>query len=167
MTEAPRGRPLTEDELRELASRLADRPEVWAAVVRHDPGARIYERLAITEHVEVWLICWMRDHDTGFHDHDVSAGAVAVVAGAVREDRLVLDGAPSTRVVEEGGVFSFAAHDIHRVLHAGEAPAVTIHVYSPPLRRMGAYEIGSGGALARHSIEHDEELRPRAGAAAS
>ncbi len=55
------------------------------------------------------------DHDTGFHDHDVSAGAVAVV---------------------------------------------TIHAYSPPLWRMGAYEIRSEGRLLRHSVSYAEELRP-------
>jgi Cysteine dioxygenase type I len=37
------------------------------------------------DHVAVWLICWMNDHDTGFHDHDLSAGALCVVRGRVRE----------------------------------------------------------------------------------
>jgi len=42
----------------------------------------------------------------------------------------------------------------------GERPAVTVHAYSPPLWRMGAYEIEPGGALRRHSISYAEELRP-------
>ena len=161
MSTAPQDRPLTPGELREYAAALAAQPERWAARVRHDPHARIYEQLELGEHVEAWLICWMDDHDTGFHDHDVSAGAVAVVSGAVREDRLVLGDRPTWRVAQAGEVFGFEAHDIHRVLHVGEAPAVTIHVYSPPLRRMGAYEVAAGGRLARHSISHAEELRPR------
>jgi predicted metal-dependent enzyme (double-stranded beta helix superfamily) len=108
----------------------------------------------------VWLICWMDEQDTGFHDHDLSAGAVAVVDGAVAEDRLVLGGAPETRVFSAGAAFSFTAADIHRVRHAGTAPAVTIHAYSPPLWRMGAYEILPGGQLRRHSLSYAEELRP-------
>jgi quercetin dioxygenase-like cupin family protein len=102
----------------------------------------------------------MEDHDTGFHDHDLSAGAVAVADGTVREDRLVLGGGATSRLMQAGETFSFAASDIHRVLHAGDGPAVTIHAYSPPLWRMGAYEIKPGGELARHSVSYAEELRP-------
>jgi hypothetical protein len=37
---------------------------------------------------------------------------------------------------------------------------VTIHAYSPPLWRSGAYEILPGGGLRRHSMSDPEELRP-------
>ena len=137
------------------------RPEDWRARVAHDPDQRRYELLLRDDDVEVWLICWMEDHDTGFHDHDLSSGAVGVVAGAVREDRLVLGGGTVSRVAAAGESFTFTAADIHRVLHAGDAPAVTIHAYSPPLWRMGAYEVGDGGELRRHSVSYAEELRPR------
>ena len=106
----------------------------------------------------------MDDHDTGFHDHDGSAGAVAVIDGAVREDRLRLGAAPLQRIVRAGESFTFGPADIHRVRHAGRRPAVTIHAYSPPLWRMGAYEVDSSGALRRHSISYAEELRPMSAA---
>jgi hypothetical protein len=48
---------------------------------------------------------------------------------------------------------------IHRVLHAGEGAAVTIHAYSPPLRRTGAYRIDPDGVLARESQDYEVELR--------
>jgi hypothetical protein len=48
---------------------------------------------------------------------------------------------------------------IHRVLHAGDQPAVTIHAYSPPLRRTGAYRIGSDGELQREAQPYEAELR--------
>ena len=110
--------------------------------------------------VAAWLICWMDEQDTGFHDHDVSSGAVAVISGSVREDRLVVGSSPSTRVVPAGGAFSFDASDIHRVQHVGAEPAVTLHAYSPPLWRMGTYEVQPGGRLLRHSVSYAEELRP-------
>jgi predicted metal-dependent enzyme (double-stranded beta helix superfamily) len=146
--------------LETLVADLMARPETWRHLVEHDPGNRRYELLRRDEEVEVWLICWMHDHDTGFHDHDLSEGAVGVVAGAVREDRLVLGGGTVSREVASGGTFTFSASDIHRVLHAGEAPAVTIHAYSPPLWRMGAYEVLETGELRRHSVSYAEELRP-------
>jgi predicted metal-dependent enzyme (double-stranded beta helix superfamily) len=154
---------LSPRELEAVVARLAAAPERWRELVRHDPDNRVYAELHRDDELAIWLICWMDDHDTGFHDHDLSSGAVAVVAGAVAEDRLVLGGAPVTRTFAAGGTFSFSAADIHRVRHAGAAPAVTIHAYSPPLWRMGAYEILPGGELRRHSLSYAEELRPLGG----
>ena len=101
----------------------------------------------------------MEDHDTGFHDHDLSSGAVAVVGGTVREERLTMDGHSREVVVRAPGTFHFSSSDIHRVRHAGTGPAVTIHVYSPPPLRMGAYVVGTDGVLARHPMSYEQELR--------
>jgi predicted metal-dependent enzyme (double-stranded beta helix superfamily) len=160
----PRGRDLDGGELETFVRELADRPELWIERVRHDPTQRSYEELIADPHLTAWLICWMDDHDTGFHDHDSSSGAVAVVSGAVREERLALAGEPVQRSFEAGQSFHFSASDIHRVRHAGQDPAVTLHVYSPPLLRMGAYAIGEDGVLVRHAQPSSEELRPRAAA---
>ncbi|HEY0516219.1 MAG TPA: cysteine dioxygenase family protein [Solirubrobacteraceae bacterium] len=157
----PRGRDLDEAELQAFVAELADRPELWIEHVRHDTRQRSYEELLADEHLTAWLICWMDDHDTGFHDHDLSCGAVAVVSGAVREERLALGGEPVTRAFRAGQSFRFSAADIHRVRHAGADPAVTLHVYSPPLLRMGSYVVGENGVLARHPMSSSEELRPR------
>ena len=152
-------RHLSRAELELAAADLLRRPEAWRHLVRHAPdGTRTYVPLERDEHVEAWLICWSDGNDTGFHDHDISHGAVGVAAGLVREETLHLGGDPSVREVAAGGVFSFDATDIHRVLHGGDEPAVTLHLYSPPLRRMGAYEVLPGGRLARRSIDAAEEL---------
>jgi predicted metal-dependent enzyme (double-stranded beta helix superfamily) len=156
----PHTRDLDRPELIELVERLAASPETWRDLVTHRPDARTYEQLHRDDHVAVWLICWMNDHDTGFHDHDLSAGALAVAAGAVQEDRLVLGGPPASRVISAGGSLGFGASDIHRVSHCGTEPAVTLHAYSPPLWRMGAYEVRDDGTLQRHSLSYAEELRP-------
>ena len=116
------------------------------------------ERLLLTADMEIWLIHWEQGHDTGFHDHDRSGGTVLVVSGAVREDRLVVGGPPSMRVVRAGESFSFEPADIHRVAHVEGAPAVTIHVYSPPLHSMGAYEVTDEGRLRRTSLSAETSL---------
>ena len=156
----PRGRDLSAAELEQFVRELADRPELWIGSVRHDATQRVYEELLSDEHVTAWLICWMDDHDTGYHDHDVSAGAVAVVGGRVCEERLAIGGEPRKRTFAAGEAFNFSPADIHRVHHSGGDPAVTLHVYSPPLARMGAYEIDEDGVLARHPMSSSEELRP-------
>jgi hypothetical protein len=48
---------------------------------------------------------------------------------------------------------------IHRVLHAGGPPAITLHAYSPPLVRTGAYRIGPDGQLERELLSPEDELR--------
>jgi hypothetical protein len=155
----PGGRDLSGAELCELVGALARQPEVWRHLVRHDPGRRTYERLLDDDQLTVWLNCWMDDHDTGFHDHDVSAGAVAVIEGNVVEERLRIDGGPRAAVYRPGGVFDFAPWTIHRVRHGGGPPAVTLHAYSPPLWRMGSYAVGANGLLERRSLSYAEELQ--------
>src|SRR4051794_5609658 len=145
--------------LRGLVARLAAEPAVWQHLVHHDTEQRVFERVLDEPAVEAWLICWMPGHDTGFHDHDLSSGAVTVVAGSVREERLGL-GETRSNVYEVGQTFDFTASEIHRVTHAGLVGAVTLHAYSPRLRRMGAYAFSRDGALQRHPLGYGEELRP-------
>jgi predicted metal-dependent enzyme (double-stranded beta helix superfamily) len=165
MITIPDDRELDADELRQLAVDLAERPETWLQHVRHDPSQRTFHPLLETEHAMVWLICWMPGHDTGFHDHDGAAGAVAVAAGTVREERIRWAHVPAARTYGAGEVFAFAPADIHRVTHAGTGPATTIHAYSPIPRVMGAYIPGPGGVLQRHRVPEGEELRGDAFAA--
>jgi predicted metal-dependent enzyme (double-stranded beta helix superfamily) len=156
----PQGRDLSASELQTFVDELADRPELWIDSVSHDPNERVYKELLSDAHLTAWLICWMEDHDTGFHDHDISAGAVAVVSGRVCEERMRIDGPPRERALTAGESLHFSAADIHRVRHVGDGKAVTLHAYSPPLLRMGAYMVGSDGVLERRSVSYTEELRP-------
>jgi mannose-6-phosphate isomerase-like protein (cupin superfamily) len=149
---------LTIGDLERFATGLAAAPERWAHLVRHD-DSRVYEQIWDDGDVNAWLICWSEDSDTGFHDHDDSAAGITVVRGSVREDRLALDGPPRSRELSAGTTFTVPATAIHRVLHAGVGPAVTIHAYSPPLRRMGAYRVGADGELERESQPFEQELR--------
>jgi cysteine dioxygenase type I len=156
----PRGRDLSPVELEAFVRELAEQPELWIDRVRHDVTQRVYDELISDAHLTAWLICWVDEQDTGFHDHDVSSGALAVAQGRIREERLGLGGSVVERTLEAGEAIDFAASDIHRVTHAGNTPAVTINAYSPPLWRMGAYEVKDSGELQRHSISYAEELRP-------
>ena len=159
MTFSSPQRPLEAAELERYVAELTARPELWVEHVAHDADRRRYVELLREEHVAAWLICWMDEQDTGYHDHDVSAGAVSVVSGRVREERLKVGGLPRRSVYRAGETFSFSAADIHRVSHAGTEPAVTLHVYSPPLLRMGAYVVEDSGVLVRHAVPYTEELR--------
>lgn len=150
---------LTMLELERFVRSLAAAPERWSPHVRHESDVRVYEQIWADEDVNAWVICWSEDQDTGFHDHDESAAAIAVISGSVREDRLRLSGEPRSQKLGPGATFTVPPEAIHRVLHAGDAPAVTIHAYSPPLTRTGSYRLGPDGELQRESLPFEEELR--------
>jgi mannose-6-phosphate isomerase-like protein (cupin superfamily) len=144
--------------LRDLVDGLAARPWEWELRVRHDTGGRHFEVLRRDDRVEVWLICWTgEDHDTGFHDHDVSNGAFAVARGELVEERLGI-GRPIRRRLRRGQSLAFPASHVHRVHGVGDAPAVSIHAYSPPLARLGVYEVAPDGALRREPVAASHEL---------
>jgi Cysteine dioxygenase type I len=151
---------MTLRELRELVTRIAADPRQWRPLVQHDTGDRHFEQLWRDDDVDVWVISWGTGNDTGFHDHDISSGAVAVVEGEVIEERLVVGGPPVRLHHRAGEVFDFDAAHVHRMHQDSAIPAVTIHAYSPPLWRMGSYAIAPDGTLRRQSISYAEELRP-------
>ncbi len=155
----PAAPPIGPDDLRALVEGLAGNPALWTPRVRHDPGSRIFELLWSDPRVDVWLICWSgEDHDTGFHDHDVSSGAFAVVQGELVEERLTV-GAPVRRRLRRGQSLSFPPSHVHRVQGVGTIPAVSIHAYSPPLVRMGVYGVAPDGTLRREAVGATHELR--------
>src|SRR5919112_2857758 len=103
---------LEREALRAWVGDLAAAPGRWSPHVRHRADQRIFVPLDAPEGTEAWLICWMPGHDTGFHDHDLSSGAVTVVAGSVREERLGL-ARTTSRVYLPGETFDFTASEIH------------------------------------------------------
>ncbi|MEO8687111.1 MAG: cysteine dioxygenase family protein [Solirubrobacteraceae bacterium] len=159
-------RDLDRRELTDLVTRIAADPEQWRGLVRHGTPERHFEQLWRDGHVDVWVITWTSGNDTGFHDHDLSRGAVAVVEGEVTEERLTVGGPPLRLHHAAGSTFDFDASHVHRMCLDGGGPAVSIHAYSPPLWRMGTYTVAPDGTLHRESVSYAEELRPVDAAAA-
>lgn len=158
------GRVLTRPELAEFATAVASQRSLWQRHVLHDALYRHSVQLYRDLHVDIWLLCWTNQQETGFHDHDISSGAVRVVEGNLVEDRFELGGSGLTEISTTrptGSLFDFGSSHIHRVRHPeGEPPAISIHAYSPPLWRMGYYDTDPFGALRRTSVSYAEELAP-------
>jgi predicted metal-dependent enzyme (double-stranded beta helix superfamily) len=151
---------LDESELVELVQRLADRPDEWNdQVADAGGGSRYYASVHRDEYVDIWLIGWFPGNDTGWHDHDVSSGAVHVVRGALVESRPRIGGEHARRVIAEGSPISFGPDHIHR-LTAEHKQTISVHAYSPPLWRLGQYSIDDGGVMRRVSVCYADELRP-------
>jgi len=120
------GQMLERAELTALAREIGMKPELWQHLVRHDPNERFFVQLYRDPSVDVWLICWDSAQDTGYHDHDKSAGAVYVCDGTLCEDSFFRESdgwiREHTRKHEVGGGFDFPPAHIHGLRHSGGPP---------------------------------------------
>jgi quercetin dioxygenase-like cupin family protein len=152
-------RNLDRAELQALVDELAEDPARWGEHIAFSGRQRHYVSLHRDEYVDVWLLCWQEGDDTGWHDHDISSGAVAVVAGELVENNLAVGTGSVEAKVGAGKAFCFGPEHIHR-LNGALPGSVSVHAYSPPLWRMGQYAVSDAGVLRRVSVSYADELRP-------
>jgi predicted metal-dependent enzyme (double-stranded beta helix superfamily) len=154
-------RDLDDLELRALAASIAADQSLWGGDVDISDGRRHYRSVYRDEHVDVWLLAWAPGSDTGWHDHDVSSGAVAVARGRLIEHNPALFRPEVSTHVDAGAVFAFGPDHIHRLtpVEGDDQGAVSVHVYSPPLQRLGQYHVDDFGVLRREVITYEDELR--------
>ena len=106
-----------------------------------EPGCRRYVELLATETYNAWLIAWAPSGALEPHDHGGSHGAVHVVTGRLFETFTDEPGHPlRTHAADAGETLEIPAHRIHEVWNPTQSVAVSVHVYSPPLRDMKFYE---------------------------
>jgi cysteine dioxygenase type I len=153
---------LGQAQLASLVGELARERRFWEHLVHHDPNTRYFHQLYRDPHLDVWVICWLNAQDTGYHDHDLSSGAVYVVEGMLCEDYFHrgADGWIKERTREHpaGALLDFDSAYIHGLRHPGGPPATSVHAYSPALWRMGHYEPDDSGAVRRVPITYADEL---------
>lgn len=136
-----------------IAQEYAARPDDWPMAPRFDPVHRWYGRLAEKPDVEVWLLTWLPGQGTDLHDHGGSSGAFVVVSGQLTE-RIVSTGSGPEAVTQRhrlidnvlpvGSGRVFGTRHIHQMTNDGNRPAVSVHVYGPPLRTMTRYQVMDG-----------------------
>jgi hypothetical protein len=131
--------------------------------VQFDADERWHQRLYRDRRVDVWLISWLPEQGTRLHDHGGSAGAFAVLTGALTESvpSGYQDARMRVRDTERpaGSCVRFGRHYIHDVRNLAQRPAVSVHAYSPPLTSMTYYDVADGDLLAAATVLTD---RPEA-----
>jgi quercetin dioxygenase-like cupin family protein len=146
-----------------LAAALAAAEHRWLPLVQYRPESRwstLLSRDAAADaldpslhadlaHAQVWLLSWLPGQGTDLHDHGGSAGAFAVVRGALSERVGAQDGADE---LTAGRVRHFGPHHVHRVSNPGAEAAVSVHVYTPRLTVMNTYRV-DGRVPARTGTE--------------
>ena len=134
-----------------LATHLAETTLGFEDVRAHAVfGTRTYRRnlLYTGPAYQALVLCWRNGQRSPIHDHRGSSCGVRVLRGVATETRFTLSPngmilATSSRELAEGSVCASQDADIPQMsnLQAGEADLVTLHVYSPPLLRMGTYSL--------------------------
>lgn len=115
-------------------------------------GARGYKRNTIsrTDWYELLALCWRSGDVTPIHDHQGVSCAFRVVHGTGTEIRF--SKTPSglicpvgTVAMQPGYVCAAMDADIHQVanMQAPGTDLVTMHIYSPPIRKMNTYDFAT------------------------
>lgn len=138
------------DKLSDLLSGLqVNRQDIAPACVF---GQRGYRRNTICESpwFELLALCWRSGDCTPIHDHKGVSCAFRVVEGQGTEIRFVPTPSglicPAAAVpMNPGYVCAADEPDIHQVanMQAPGTDLVTLHIYSPPIKKMNVYEFAT------------------------
>jgi cysteine dioxygenase len=141
------GRPALAD----LAAAVAPLPVDWADVadfVRFSERGYTRNLVRAGPWYHLLVLCWKNGQRSPIHDHAGSSCCVRVLRGTLTETRFAFAPNGHVKAVEStdhapGSTFASADLDLHQVsnLQPGGADLVTLHVYSPPLLRMGTYSL--------------------------
>lgn len=141
------------EEQRALLASLGTMKVDWSLFGGHlafDAEGYVRRRLFMNESWEALLLCWLPGQKTVIHDHGASWGATLVLTGDLVESQYRWHG--HGLPMEFRGDAALGAHQItvetqetvHIVSNRSAAPAVSLHLYSPPLKYLHAYEPESG-----------------------
>lgn len=126
-------------ELLRIARDVAACPLAWGSLLEGGGERPSHIGLFTNPLLEISVIEWLGNDDaTGFHDHGASCTAVFVARGTILHTLLRPGHGPLETCVTAGEGFCFDHRCVHRMRRRAPAEStVTIHVYSPPLGRIG------------------------------
>lgn len=126
--------------LEDVVERTACRRDLWEPLVAEAPTGVHWERIAVPEDVEVFVVTWPTFTDTRLHSHDGAASAFVPVRGVVTEIRPdeQLRLVPRKFVPGVTGVLD--GYDVHELQNEHVEVAVSIHAFSPRLRSVTWWE---------------------------
>jgi DMSO/TMAO reductase YedYZ molybdopterin-dependent catalytic subunit len=135
-------------EVTEILTKLKLTCDDVADFVRFNDAQYRRNSIRVGRWYQVWALCWKNGQRSPIHDHRGSNCVVQVLRGNLTQT--LFEFAPNGHVKATGsadfpsGSF-IQSHDsdMHQVsnLQAGDADLVTLHIYSPPLLRMGTYSL--------------------------
>lgn len=123
-----------------------ERNLIYVPDFKTEPNQLSYGRNVVysTPHLEVIVIHIPSSRATAIHNHGLSIGAAYLVAGGLVNSTfsLDIDGFPIAQkddFIQAGEYFTAPAEQIHQLNNPFHEPALSIHVYTPPLREVRRY----------------------------
>jgi cysteine dioxygenase len=148
-----------------LAGRLARETERCLDRVRFSPHQYMRHPILLWEDWEVMLIAWESGQVTPIHDHRGVLGGMAVLSGALAEERFTTpNNVPKLaddRVRPEGDLSEIGPTVLHR-LYPTTPKSVSLHIYRPPLRTMGIWDERGMNEIRPSAFDVEEEILARA-----
>jgi cysteine dioxygenase len=141
------------DRLKELLAASHATIDDVREFVRFEPGHYQRNLVALGPWYEVLVICWRSGQRSPIHNHAQSTCGLKVLTGVCTETYFAHS--PCGQVValsrhecEAGHVCASEDADTHQVsnLQGPGHDLVTLHIYSPPLRKMKKFSLTSAGA---------------------
>jgi DMSO/TMAO reductase YedYZ molybdopterin-dependent catalytic subunit len=136
------------EELTTLLRRLSVTADDLAEFVHFSDRGYTHNPVRSGRWYQVWVLGWKNGQRSPIHDHKGSSCGVRVLRGTMTQTLFVMAPNGHVKAVRSddhapGGVVGSVDTDMHQVsnLQAGDADLVTLHVYSPPLLRMGTYSL--------------------------
>lgn len=150
-----------------LAGRIALETQRYLDRVRFSPNQYMRHPILLWEDWEIMLIGWESGQITPIHDHRGVMGGMAVLSGALAEERFTTPGnlprLADDRVRQEGDLSEIGPTVLHRL--APRTPrAVSLHIYRPPLRTMGIWDAQGMREIRPSAFDLEEEVLARAAA---
>jgi predicted metal-dependent enzyme (double-stranded beta helix superfamily) len=145
-----------------LARELIFAARAWPGI--HHSTQRVWGLMASSQDVEAWVIGWPPGGSIELHDHGESSGALVIVEGeliemVVAEDERGDLAIASTPMPSSASV-TFDVGRVHGIVNKGLDPAISVHVYAPPLSGMTYYEFADGILEARASVNYQPGAAP-------
>lgn len=158
--------PVSLETLADIAAGLGRARDLWASLLDVGSSARGGIRLVATDAYEAWLLAWPPGSSVDPHDHGESHGAFAVVDGELIEVRWA-GSARHSRWVGARELVTFGVGIVHDVVATGRDPALSIHVYSPPLVEMRFFSDDARRVLGVERVDPEPALLESAAPASS
>lgn len=141
------------EEARALIAAMGVAKVDWSTFGQHlafDPECYVRRRLFLSDTWEVLLLNWLPGQKTAIHDHGNSLGFTLLLMGDLVETnyRWLGEGRRMEAFKESPlgphQITTEARDTVHVVSNRSAAPAASLHLYSPPLTFLHAYDSESG-----------------------
>lgn len=139
---------MSESAMRKLLSETELKPDDFRPYVTFSPDCYTRNRITIGSAYELLVLGWRSGQRSPIHDHRGSNCALKVVQGIATEVTFHRSpcGLVSPSVVHDlhaGDVTASRDDEMHQMGNLqAKGDLVTLHLYSPPLRKMGTYFLG-------------------------